>query len=46
MKNHLSMLGSIGAGALFSPWGMLRLLASARSCECATEVLALRKTPC
>jgi len=41
MKNHLSMLGSMGAGALLSPWGMSSLLASVRSLECETVVLAL-----
>lgn len=42
MKNHLSMLGSIGAGAWFSPEGTLSWEGSVRSCEWATEVLALR----
>jgi hypothetical protein len=41
MKNHLSMLGSMGAGARFWPWGMLNLLGSARSGEWGTVTLAL-----
>ena len=41
MKNHLSMDGSIGAGRLFSPGGMLKLVASARSGELLMVELAL-----
>lgn len=41
MKNHLSMLGSIGAGALLSPDGMLSWLGSTRSGELLTVVLVL-----
>lgn len=41
MKNHLSMLGSMGAGLWFSPAGMLTWLASMRSAERETVVLAL-----
>ena len=36
------MLGSMGAGDLFSPWGTLTELASTRSGECDTVVLVLR----
>jgi len=42
MKNHLSMLGSIGAGEWFSPDGMLSWLGSVRSGECETVTLTLR----
>jgi hypothetical protein len=41
MKNHLSMAGSIGAGSLFSPYGIWRLLGSTRSGEALTVVLVL-----
>jgi len=41
MKNHLSMLGSIGPGALSSPWGMLRELGSAFLGEAEMVVFAL-----
>jgi hypothetical protein len=41
MKNHLSMLGSMGAGEWFSPDGMFSWLGSVRSAECETVVLAL-----
>jgi len=44
MKNHLSMLGSMGAGAKFSPLGMLSLLGSTRSSEWGTETLVLLNT--
>jgi hypothetical protein len=37
------MLGSMGAGALFSPWGMLSELESVRSGEWETVVLTLNK---
>ena len=42
MKNHLSMEGSIGAGAHSSPRGILSVLESIRSGEATTEVLVLQ----
>jgi hypothetical protein len=42
MKNHLSMLGSIGAAARFSPLGMFNLLGSVRSGEWGTVTLVLQ----
>jgi len=41
MKNHLSIDGSIGAGARCSPLGMLSVDGSTRSGEWGTVVLVL-----
>lgn len=41
MKNHLSMLGSMGAGLWLSPLGTLNLPGSVRSGEWETVTLAL-----
>lgn len=43
MKNHLSMLGSMGAGWWLSPLGTLMVLGSTRSGELVMVVLVLQK---